>query len=50
MATEVRVTTKASEFERRKQEHINAGYEIQNEQPVPINGLCWFTAVPKTSD
>jgi hypothetical protein len=45
MKQKIRVTTRASEFEERKQEHLQAGYGIEDEQPVPINGLCSFTAI-----
>jgi hypothetical protein len=46
----VRVTTKADQFEKRKQEHLRVGYQIQDEQPVPINGLCSFTVVRAIAD
>jgi hypothetical protein len=36
------ISTKAELFERRKQEYLQAGYLIQSEQPIPINGLCSF--------
>lgn len=39
------VTVRTDLFEKRKQEHLQAGYRIENEQPVPVNGLCSFTAV-----
>lgn len=45
MKQKIRITTRASEFEKRKQQHLQAGYRIEDEQPVPINGLCSFTAV-----
>jgi len=45
MTQKIRVTTKADQFEKRKQEHLQVGYQIQDEQPVAINGLCSFTAV-----
>ena len=41
----IRVTTKPDLFERRKQEHLQAGYRIEHEQPVAVNGLCSFIAV-----
>lgn len=41
----IRVTTKRDLFESSKREHLEAGYEIEDEQPVPVNGLCSFTAV-----
>jgi hypothetical protein len=46
----IRVTTKADQLEKRKQEHLQAGYLIENEQPVPINGLCSSTAVRVIAD
>jgi hypothetical protein len=45
MPLRVRVSTKASLFEERKQQNIQHGYTIENEQPIPMNGLCSFTAV-----
>jgi hypothetical protein len=50
MKQKIRVTTKADQFEKRKQEHLQAGYRIENEQPVPINGLCSFTAIRIITD
>ena len=41
----IRVTTKADLFERRKQQHIERGYQIEDERPIPVNGLCSFIAV-----
>jgi hypothetical protein len=45
MALRIRVTTRRQTFERRKQQHIELGYRIEDEQPVPVNGLCSFVAV-----
>lgn len=50
MKQKIRITTRASEFEKRKQEHLQAGYGIEDEQPFPINGLCFFTAVRIVAD
>lgn len=50
MKQKIRITTKASEFEKRKQQHLQAGYQIEDEQPFPINGLCSFTAVRAVAD
>jgi hypothetical protein len=50
MKQKIRVTTKADQFEKRKQEHLQAGYRIENEQPAPINGLCAFTAIRIITD
>ena len=41
----IRVTTRADLFEKRKQEHIERGYRIENERPIPVNGFCSFVAV-----
>ncbi len=41
----IRVTTRADLFEKRKQQHIERGYRIQDERPIPVNGLCSFIAV-----
>lgn len=45
----IRVTTRANLFEKRKQEHIERGYRIEDERPVPVNGLCWFIAARELS-
>jgi hypothetical protein len=45
MALRIRVTTRRQTFERRKQQHIELGYRIADEQAVPVNGLCSFVAV-----
>lgn len=41
----IRVTTRAELFEKRKQEHINRGYQIEDERSTPVNGFCSFIAV-----
>jgi len=41
----IRVATRADLFEERKQQHIERGYRIEDERPIPVNGLCSFTAV-----
>lgn len=46
----IRVTTKADLFERRKQQHIERGYRIEEERPIPVNGMCSFIAVSEQSD
>ena len=48
----IRVTTRADLFDKRKQEHIERGYRIEDERPIPANGLCSFIAVqePSVSD
>ena len=45
----IRVTTRASLFEKRKQEHIERGYRIEDERPIPVNGFCSFIAVRELS-
>jgi hypothetical protein len=50
MIQKIRVTTRADQFDKRKQEHLQVGYQIEDEQPVPINGLCSFTAVRFVAD
>jgi hypothetical protein len=45
MAMRIRVTTRADLFEKRKQQHIERGYRIEDERPTPVNGLCSFIAV-----
>ncbi len=40
MSQKIRVTTRNDLFEKRKQEHLQAGYRIENEQPVPVNGCA----------
>ena len=41
----IRVTMRASLFEERKRQHIERGYRIEDERPIPVNGLCSFVAV-----
>lgn len=41
----IRVTTRADLFEKRKQEHIERGYRIEDERPIPANGFCSFVAI-----
>jgi hypothetical protein len=45
MALRVRVTTKREMLELRKEQHAQLGYRIEDEQSVPVNGLCSFVAV-----
>jgi hypothetical protein len=45
MVRKIRVSTKADLFEQRKQEYLKAGYKIEDEQPVPVRGMCSFTVV-----
>ena len=46
----IRVTTRANLFEQRKQQHIERGYRIEDERPIPVNGLCSFVAVCEITD
>jgi hypothetical protein len=46
----IRVSTKAELYEQRKQQHIERGYRIEDERPVPVNGFCSFIAVREGSD
>ncbi len=41
----IRVTTRADLYDKRKQEHIERGYRIEHERPMPVNGFCSFIAV-----
>jgi hypothetical protein len=49
-AMRICVTTRADLFEKRKQEHIERGYRIEDERPIPVNGFCSFTAVSEIPD
>ena len=46
----IRVTTRANLFKQRKQQHIERGYLIEEERPIPVNGLCSFIAVSEITD
>lgn len=50
MPMKIRVTTRADLFEKRKQEHIDRGYRIEEERPIPVNGFSSFIAVREPSD
>jgi hypothetical protein len=50
MKQKIRITTRADQFECRKEEHLRAGYLIEDEQPFPMNGFCSFTAVRIVAD
>jgi hypothetical protein len=39
------VTTRADLFDERKRQHLERGYRIEEQRPIPINGLCSFIAV-----
>jgi len=49
MAMRIRVTARADLYEKRKQEHIERGYRIEDERPIPVNGLCSFIAMREVS-
>ena len=38
MNQRISITTRANQFEQRKQEHLQAGYLIEDEQPFPMMG------------
>ena len=46
----IRVTTRADLFEKRKQQLLERGYRIEDERPIPVNGLCSFIAVQEMPD
>jgi hypothetical protein len=50
MAMRIRVTTRTDLFEERKQQHIERGYRIEEERPIPVNGFCSFIAMSEVSD
>jgi hypothetical protein len=37
-------------FEKQKQQHMDRGYQIEDERPIPVNGLCSFIAVSEIQD
>jgi hypothetical protein len=49
MAMRIRVTTRADLYEKRKQDIMERGYRIEDERPIPVNGLCSFVAVRELS-
>jgi len=38
IAMRIRVTTKADLFDKRKQQHMEHGYGIEDARPIPVNG------------
>ena len=46
----IRVSSRADLFEKRKQQHIERGYRIEDERPIPVNGFCPFIAVSEIPD
>ena len=48
MTVRIRVTTRADLFEKRKQEHIERGFSVEEERSTPVNGFCTFIAVKNT--
>jgi hypothetical protein len=50
MAMRIRVIVRADLFEKRRQQHIERGYRIEDERPIPMNGFCSFIAVSETRD
>jgi hypothetical protein len=49
MQTTVRIMTKPETYDERIRQLIDAGYEIDREAPVPVNGLCSFRATKKAN-
>ncbi len=49
MPMRIRVSTRANLYDQRKQEHVERGYRIEDERPIPVNGLCSFVAVHEES-
>ena len=45
----IRVSTRAKLYDQRKQEHMERGYRIEDERPVPVNGFCSFVAMREES-
>jgi hypothetical protein len=45
----IRVSTRANLYDQRKQEHVERGYRIEDERPIPVNGMCSFVAVREES-
>lgn len=41
----IRVITRADLYEKRKQEHIERGFRIEDDNPIPVNGFCSFVVV-----
>ena len=51
MPLTTRVSVRQDCFQQRKCEYIEAGYVIDSEQPIPINGLCSFVvSKPSAAD
>ena len=50
MQITARIMTKPDTYEERKRQLIAAGYEIDREQRVPVNGLCSFRATKKATE
>jgi hypothetical protein len=50
MAMRIRVTTRSDLFEKRKQQHIERGYRIEDERLIPVNGFSSFIAVSEIPD
>ena len=45
----IRVSTRANLYNQRKQEHVERGYRIEDERPIPVNGIYSFVAVREES-
>ena len=44
----IRVTMRADLFEERKRQHIERGFQVEEERSIPVNGFCSFVAVKDT--
>jgi hypothetical protein len=49
-ANQFLVVTRADLFEKRKQQHSERGYRIEDARPIPVNGFCSFVAVSEIPD
>jgi hypothetical protein len=50
MQITARIMTKPETYEERKRQFAAAGYEIDREQPAPVNGLCSFNVTKKANE
>ncbi len=48
MPMRIRVTTRADLFEKRKRQHLERGFRVEEERSIPVNGFCSFVAVRET--
>lgn len=45
MAMRILVSMRADLYGHRKKQHIERGYRIEDERPIPANGFCSFVAI-----